>query len=1399
MKYSIKINLTVVLLLMQIILPAQPLHLKFSHLNTEAGLSQSNVTCILQDHHGFMWFGTRDGLNRYDGYSFTTYKNNITDTNSLSNSFITSLLEDAKGNLWIGTWGGGLDRLDKSTNRFAHFRNKKGDRKSISDDFIKTLAEDSHGNLWIGTQNGGLNLLDHSTNLFTRFEHDKNDPHSLGDNNVTDVFEDSHHQLLVTTFFGGLNLLNNDRKTFTRFQHNERDSRSIGHNTVSNVFEDRQHRLWIGTQGAGLDLFDWETGTFRHFINDPHNPNSLANKVIFSITEDDNGHLWIGTENGGITVFNPDSGEFDNYQHDDIDNTSLSNNTVDCLYKDANGNIWVGTYSGGINLYSKNANKFTHYKHNSDPGSLSNNNVLFLLEDTKKNIWVATDGGGINKLDPKTGKFKHFLHQAGNRNSISGNYVLSLLEDDKENIWMGTWGDGLTVIDKSRSNFRHFKHNPTDTNSLGGNNVYSLAVDKDKDLWLATYGVGLDLYNPVKNSFRHFKHESTNTNSLVSNAVHTLLGDSKGNLWVGTFDGGLDLFDKKTNTFTHYQHDDSRNSLSNNSVNCIYEDSHGNLWIGTNLGLNYLDRKTNHFTSWFTKDGLPNSLIFDIQEDDKGYYWISTNLGLSRFDFRTRVFKNFYLSDGLQSNEFKPHSGLKSHNGRMFFGGINGFNEFSPYSIKENPFEPPLVLTDFQIFNQHVPVAVNDHDPSPLKKDITETGEIKLPYQSSVITFEFASLNYTNDKQYAYKLEGFDKGWNNIGNRRTATYTNLDPRKYVLKIKGINNEGGWSSRMISISLIVVPPFWMTWWFKLLVAAVIAAAVIALYKFRVRTIKNQKRELVRQVQERTDRLARLTKQEKQARQEAEKAHQEAERANKAKSVFLATMSHEIRTPMNGVIGMASLLAQTPLTEEQREYTDTIRTCSDGLMNVINDILDFSKIESGKMELEQHDFDLRNCIEEVLDVFASKASQVGFDIVYQIDADVPSQIIGDSLRLRQVLLNLVSNAMKFTHHGEIFLGVHLLKTLTDGQLELSFEVRDSGIGIPADKLENLFKSFSQIDSSTTRKYGGTGLGLVISEKLVSLMGGSITVESKPGEGSTFTFTIRTHAGVNTLRTYVHYNMEGLEGKRILVVDDNLTNRNILKTQLEQWKFIPVLASSGKEALEILVQQQHFDLVVTDMQMPGMDGIALAKSIHEHYPKLQIMLLSSLGDERRGQHQDLFCSVLTKPVKQHVFNSHIINHLRRPGTSHRQENKLMEQNLSSVFAKEHPLTILIAEDNMVNQKLMTLILHKMGYEAIIVQNGQETVDELSQHHYDIILMDIQMPGMDGLEATRIIRQQPLLQPFIVAMTANAMQEDKEACFSAGMDDYISKPIKLDELKSILEKFARQSKLKKSAERSI
>jgi signal transduction histidine kinase/DNA-binding response OmpR family regulator len=584
-----------------------------------------------------------------------------------------------------------------------------------------------------------------------------------------------------------------------------------------------------------------------------------------------------------------------------------------------------------------------------------------------------------------------------------------------------------------------------------------------------------------------------------------------------------------------------------------------------------------------------------------------------------------------------------------------------------------------------------------------------------------------------------------------------------------------------------------WWFLASALLAMVAVVYGFYASRLRTIAQRNTDLEQEIEALHTQLDRSILRE-------EKAIKTAGQVKQAKQELLTVMSHEIRTPMNGVMGMAALLAETKLSKEQQEYTSVIRNCSESLLTtvnaiLVNDLLQFSKVDEDGSLMETKDFDLRNSIEEVVEMFSIKAAAAGIELVYYIDKNVPEQVIGDNKRLRQILMNLIENALKFTKKGEVFVFVRrtnvpsATSVAAGSDSTLAFEIRDTGIGMAEEQLKRLFNGIPGIDprNADENETQGPGLGLVICRTLVEKMGGEIGVHSKAGEGSTFTFTVGLPVSRKAHRnTVLPEQMAILKGRRVLVIDDNDLSRDILVRQLKTWFLLPVEAASAKQGLEILSGNPGFDLVLTDMEMPDMDGIRLTRNIRQRLPDMPVMLMNSAGNEAYRKDVEIFTSVLVKPIRQYLLRDHILGVFTHGVLTH-SNDKFMNGLLTETFAQQYPLNILIAEDNLINQKIAIKVLGKLGYEPALARNGKEVLEMISHEHYDMILMDIQMPEMDGLEATRILRISLEIQPVVVAMTANAMQGDRDDCLQAGMDDYISKPIELVELTGQLEKWGR------------
>jgi len=809
------------------------------------GLSQKSVLCISQDSKGFMWFGTYDGLHRFDGYKVKVYKSEIGDPYSLCNNTVRFIFEDRSGILWIGT-DGGLNQFDRETERFFHYQYDPNNPNSISANMVQWICEDTSGMLWIGTFTGGLNRFDREKKQFVRYQNNPNDSTSISHNLVSCVYTDRSGNLWAATN-GGLNKFDPQKNNFVHYQYDPSNSHSLSGNGAYRIYEDRNGSLWIGIMGGGLDLFDNKKGRFIHYRNRANDPFSLSDNRVRSIFEDQSGSLWIGTEDG-LNRFDRKNGKFIRYKNNPNDPFSLSNNTVLFIYEDHSGILWIGNDYGGINKFDRGTTRFEHYrKKPNNSNSLSGDIVSSIYETTdrgEKILWIATEGGGLNKYDKRKNLFTHYLFDPKNPNSINDNHVRALLEDRLGILWIGT-NTGLCQFDREKGTFICYNADPNNPFSLSNDVVFSIHEDKFGLLWIGTYGGGLNLFDRAKNRFTHYLTDPENPNSLSDNFVWSMCEDADGTLWIGTANGGLNQFNREKNQFVRYQvNPNNLNSLSSNKILCLHEDTSGILWIGTTDGLNSFNKVHNLFFRYRVTDGLPSNTIQSILEDDQGNLWLGTQDGLSRFTPSTKKIRNFTVSNGLQSNEFGVNACFKSQSGELYFGGINGFNAFYPDSIKNNPYIPPIVITDFQIFNKSVRIGEKIEGHVVLDKSITEMKEITLSYKENVFLFEFASLHLASpeNNQYAYMMEGFDKDWNYTdAGRRIATYTNMSSGEYIFRVKGSNSDGVWNEEGASLRIIITPPFWQTLWFKMIMSVLIAGCVFWIYQWRKMIAKQRELE------------------------------------------------------------------------------------------------------------------------------------------------------------------------------------------------------------------------------------------------------------------------------------------------------------------------------------------------------------------------------------------------------------------------------------------------------------------------------------------------------------------------------------------------------------------------------
>ncbi len=1346
------------------------------------GLSNVSIICILEDSKEYIWAGTENGLNRFNGDSFKIYSTDTNDSSSLNNSFILCLYEVNENEIWIGTNGGGINIYNREFDNFSSF-SKTEDKFDLSNTNVLDLLEDRKGQIWAATNQGVFVIDKESKEIINRF---------LSGTYIKNISEDVNGNIWI----GGSKLFLYDMSRDRLIDSSDPSyfAVSFPQAKVRGIVNDKNGSVWIATLGNGL----WEVEInpegkyfFQSYLKDKSKGDQYLKELILNLFSSSDGLLWIGVENGGLYKFHPDSKQVERYPLIDPTKKPSSNKSIWSINEDHAGRIWTGAYINGLNVIDPYLKDFGHVSQFAMDFEASMV-VEGVSELSNGDLCLATDGFGFHLYNKEKEESISFLHDPNNKNSLSSNAIVSMKVDEQENLYFTTWGGGISIYDLSTDLFQTIMHDPNDPSSLSGNRAMDLAFDPKApgNYWVGIWQEKLDYYNSKTGKFSHIGSEERDDDIYITySGIVDVEYDHDGNLWVATAYGlnkiEFDESNEISSVRRYYNAEDDSTSISHNYINTVYIDIEGRVWIGTvEGGLNLYQKETDDFVSIDKTDGLGGNSCLSMVEDDQGNLWVATTRGISKC---RPIFKgnklikmdivNYDQSDGLVGDFFRRGAAIKTKNGELIFGNSIGFELFQPESIKKNLNVPPVYITDLKLFNKSI--DIRNEEQKILTKDVSSTKEIFLDHSQNIITFEYIAINYTksNKNQYAYMMEGVDKDWNYVQNSKSATYTTLSPGKYVFKVKASNNDGIWNEEGASIIVNVIPPFWQTAWFIFMMILLVIILIIIIIKIKTNSMMKDNRVLEDRVRDRTEELI--------------AAKSKAEEASLAKSNFLANMSHEIRTPMNGMIGMTELALEASESMQQRHYLQIVKQSGESLVSIINDILDFSKIEAGKLVIEKSTFNLIELINNVSQSFAVSAVEKDIEILVAIDKNVPVNVSTDPVRLRQVLMNLIGNSVKFTSAGEIIVRVKNLSKqnsdlLAGDELILEISVADTGIGIEASKANVVFESFSQADTSITRKFGGTGLGLTICENLVKLMGGEIVLKSILGEGSTFSFTLP----IVTPDGLIEEELNGvinLRGKKVLILDSNESSRKLMKELMSRWGVIAESFADVNEVLKIFDDEKvDYDLVLIDHYVDGKIGTDIAHEILQNHLLKVIILdpISNLTNESDYGKNGSMISYLKKPIDIKRLKLQLGYAIG--GLEHVIEKNSSDSEKSSNLVYDD-LEVLLAEDNEINRMVFTRLVGKKFPKLTIAKDGKEALETLGKKKYDLVFMDVQMPYLDGLEVTRKTRVLSSVnkETPIIALTAYAMQSDRNECLEAGMNAHLSKPIDKTTLFKLIEEY--------------
>ena len=1083
---------------------------RFKRYSTDDGLSQSTVRCFAQDQDGFVWVGTQDGLNRFDGYSFKVYRHIARDTTSLLSNDIYALFKDSKGVLWVGTTLS-LSTYDAEHDRFTH-RLTHHLIRSTTGLTVRSIFEDSKGNIWVGCDGGGVFLFPGNGEYYINYIHDPDNPSSLSNNNVWSIVEDAEGHIWIATFGGGLNRFDEDGNRFVHYHAEPNSPGSLSHNSISSLWVDTNGSLWVATYGGGLNQYDSFQDRFDVYSTATCD---IKTDILYDVYEDSQQTLWIATDGEGLLRFNRNEGTFEAFQHSSTNQHSISNNKVITVFEDEQTNLWIGNFQGGVNFTSVNSQKAFHTLHHQTgvANTISHPIVTAILVDHLGDLWIGTDGGGLNRVLKNSQRIITYKHDLKDPGSLSHDAVLSLFEDHSGTIWVGTYLGGLNRFVRKDERFVHYEHQPDNPHSLSNNDVRHIMEDKQNRLWVSTNGGGVSVLNVKRTDFEHIRRDIANPDSsLALDWVRQILQDKNDIIWIGTY-SGLSRFDTRTKTITNFLNSADPHSLSSDAILALHLDMYNQLWVGTDRGLNLFNYQRNDFERFSTDQGLPSDVINGILEDAHGNLWLSTNNGVSRFTppaammaQNENMFRNYNVSDGLQGNAFIDGSCFSDQNGILYMGGTNGLTYFYPDSIHDNPYFPNVVITDFQLFNQSVTIGSDNPNQFDMKKSIIQTDTLLLHYTDDVFSFEFAALHYVapQNNQYAYQMVGFNQNWVHCkADKRFVTYTNLDPGHYAFKVKAANNDGVWNPETKSLVIIIEPPFWQTWWFRIVMMCLLLSLIMALHLMRVRRLKAHRKQLQDEVAARTaelrakkDELEKSNRLLKKEVREHQKTEVKLAESNQELEQFAYVASHDLQEPLRMVSSYLSLLVrrnQDNLDQDSKEFIEFAVDGAKRMQVMIQDLLTYSRVRTKGKPFEA--CACNELMEHVLRSLKVAIEESNAKIEYD---DLPV-IQSDVVQFERLLQNLVGNAIKY--RGEKTPEVYV-SAKKEGA-EWIFCVADNGIGISPEYHDRVFGIFQRLHGRDT--YSGTGIGLAVCKRIVERHNGKIWIESEEGIGSRFYFSI------------------------------------------------------------------------------------------------------------------------------------------------------------------------------------------------------------------------------------------------------------------------------------------------------